>query len=112
MRYVYVYICISLPHSANPKEEEKETTKHLEELTKKKERIYRTASSGAEGREGREGREARERREERPGALPPPALPAPGEYYDVYVAMAANPWNFVVSYRLFFQKSLAKLNGV
>ncbi|XP_045448202.1 tudor domain-containing protein 7 [Melitaea cinxia] len=102
MEYEYLQL-------ANPKEEEKETTKHLEELTKKKERIFPTASSGAEGREGRE---AREGREGRPGALPPPALPAPGEYYDVYVAMAANPWNFVVqpiSTRHTLQTMMAKL---
>lgn len=65
---------------------ENESSKHLEALHKKKERIFRTASAGAEERGA--------------AALPPPALPAPGACLDVYVAMAANPWNFVVSPRV------------
>ncbi|XP_041975226.1 tudor domain-containing protein 7B [Aricia agestis] len=53
----------------------------VEALHKKKERIFRSTSAP----------------DERPaGALPPPPLPAPGQSFDVFVAMAANPWNFVV----------------
>ncbi|KAH9636554.1 hypothetical protein HF086_014815 [Spodoptera exigua] len=66
------------------KEDEKDTTNHVEALHKKKERIFRSLSMAGE---------------ERPSsgsALPPPPLPAPGKCFDVYIAMAANPWNFVV----------------
>ncbi|CAH2238235.1 jg11514 [Pararge aegeria aegeria] len=74
---------------AKPKEEEKEndTTKHLEALHKKKERIFRTTSVGAEERIVVS---------DKSNPLPPPALPEPGQCFDVYVAMVANPWNFVV----------------
>ncbi|CAH0592425.1 unnamed protein product [Chrysodeixis includens] len=66
------------------KEGEKDTTNHVEALHKKKERIFRSLSivgddkvtSGA--------------------SLPAPMLPAPGKCFDVYIAMAASPWNFVV----------------
>ncbi|XP_026493738.2 tudor domain-containing protein 7 [Vanessa tameamea] len=87
MEYEYLQL-------ANPKEEEKESSKHLEELHKKKERIFGAASTGADAREARELRDARAALP--PPALPPPALPAPGKRFDVFVSMAANPWNFVV----------------
>ncbi|XP_012549270.1 tudor domain-containing protein 7 isoform X1 [Bombyx mori] len=64
------------------KEQKKDTPNPVEALNKKKERLYRTAS-GADERPER-------------AALPPPTLPSPGQCFDVYVAMAANPWNFVV----------------
>ncbi|KAJ0182545.1 hypothetical protein K1T71_001914 [Dendrolimus kikuchii] len=51
----------------------------VEALHRKKERIFRSAAG-----------------EERHAPLPPPPLPAPGRCFDVHVAMAANPWNFVV----------------
>ncbi|XP_049692223.2 tudor domain-containing protein 7 isoform X1 [Helicoverpa armigera] len=66
------------------KEDEKDTTNHVEALHKKKERIFRSLSMQGE---------------ERPtsgAVLPAPPLPAPGKCFDVYIAMAANPWNFVV----------------
>ncbi|XP_075972301.1 tudor domain-containing protein 7 tapas isoform X2 [Anticarsia gemmatalis] len=66
------------------KEDEKEPTDHVEALHKKKERIFRNPSMVGD---------------ERPtsgAVLPPPTLPAPGKCFDVYIAMAANPWNFVV----------------
>ncbi|XP_052744074.1 tudor domain-containing protein 7B [Bicyclus anynana] len=74
---------------AKPNEEEKEndTTKQLEALHKKKERIFRTAAAGAE-----EVPEVADK----PGVLPPQTLPTAGQCFDVNVAMAANPWNFVV----------------
>lgn len=61
----------------------------MEALNKKKERIFRSLSSVS----------ASSTTEERapPGALPPPALPTPDQCFDVVIAMAANPWNFVVS---------------
>lgn len=59
----------------------------MEALTKKKERIFRSLSCGAALSDA--GAAAH--------ALPPPPLPAPGKCFDVYIAMAANPWNFVVS---------------
>ncbi|XP_022821442.1 tudor domain-containing protein 7 isoform X3 [Spodoptera litura] len=66
------------------KENDNNTTNHVEALHRKKERIFRSLSMAGE---------------ERPSsgsALPPPPLPAPGQCFDVYIAMAANPWNFVV----------------
>lgn len=69
--------------------EEKEVPNHVEALTKKKERIFRSSSTGAGASAGEERAAG--------GALPPPTLPAPGKCFDVYIAMAANPWNFVVS---------------
>ncbi|XP_045772816.1 tudor domain-containing protein 7 [Maniola jurtina] len=81
MEYDYI-------HSAKPEEEkENDMSYHLEALHKKKERLFRTMSASADERGA-----APERR----SALPPPVLPAPAQCYDVYVAMAANPWNFVV----------------
>ncbi|CAG9796634.1 unnamed protein product [Diatraea saccharalis] len=68
------------------KEEEKEATNHVEELHKKKERIFRSPSSSG----------ALSEQTGAAAALPPPTLPAPGKCFDVYIAMAANPWNFVV----------------
>ncbi|XP_072943788.1 tudor domain-containing protein 7B isoform X2 [Epargyreus clarus] len=64
------------------REERTERADPVEALHKKKERIFRSASHGAPPPDER--------------ALPPPALPAPGRCFDVYIAMAANPWNFVV----------------
>ncbi|XP_049881297.1 tudor domain-containing protein 7 [Pectinophora gossypiella] len=66
------------------KSEETEATNPVEALNRKKERIFRSLSSAAAPDE------------RPPAALPPPPLPAPGKCFDVYVAMAANPWNFVV----------------
>ncbi|KAG6440568.1 hypothetical protein O3G_MSEX001309 [Manduca sexta] len=66
------------------KDEQKETTNHVEALNRKKERIFRSSVS-----------DERPERAER-AALPPHALPAPDQCFDVYIAMAANPWNFVV----------------
>lgn len=65
------------------KEDEKEPTNHVEALHKKKERIFRALSMTGD---------------ERPSGatLPAPPLPAPGKCFDVYIAMAANPWNFIV----------------
>lgn len=70
--------------SGKLKEDEKDTTDHVEALHKKKERIFRSSSMLGDDRSA-------------PGsALPAPPLPAPGKCFDVYIAMAANPWNFVV----------------
>ncbi|CAH0405405.1 unnamed protein product [Chilo suppressalis] len=76
------------------KEEEKEPTNHVEELHKKKERIFRSLSSVAAAGSGASG--VLSEQSSAPAALPPPTLPAPGKCFDVYIAMAANPWNFVV----------------
>ncbi|XP_028156043.1 tudor domain-containing protein 7A isoform X1 [Ostrinia furnacalis] len=64
-------------------DEEKDATNHVEALHKKKERIFRSLSAAGA-------------LDAPASALPPPALPAPGKCFDVYIAMAANPWNFVV----------------
>ncbi|XP_068626612.1 tudor domain-containing protein 7A [Battus philenor] len=79
------------------KEGEKEATNHVEALNKKKERIFRTTSGGALGSAGiaSSGAAAAAAPDKR-NVLPPPNLPAPGECFDVYIAMAANPWNFIV----------------
>ncbi|XP_061385760.1 tudor domain-containing protein 7 [Danaus plexippus] len=72
-------------------EEKKEgdPTNHLEALHRKKERIFGTGSTG-DGGGAAGGAEAVR------NSLPSPQLPAKGTCIDVYVAMAANPWNFVV----------------
>ncbi|XP_045528231.1 tudor domain-containing protein 7B isoform X1 [Pieris brassicae] len=63
-------------------EKEKEATNHVEELSKKKERIFGPKSVVLT--------------EDKSRPLPPPALPPVGQCFDVQIAMAANPWNFVV----------------
>ncbi|XP_013191242.1 tudor domain-containing protein 7 isoform X2 [Amyelois transitella] len=74
MEYEY----LQLGKEKAEEKEEKQTPNPVEALNKKKERIFPAAArAGAD-------------------ALPPPALPAPGQCLDVYVAMAANPWNFVI----------------
>ncbi|CAH0724846.1 unnamed protein product, partial [Brenthis ino] len=87
-------------------EKEKEPSKHLEALHKKKE-AHLPLGAGGRGRgRGRGGGAGAG------GALPPPALPARAACLDVYVAMAANPWNFVVqpnSTRHTLQTMLASL---
>lgn len=67
------------------KEDEKDTTNHVEALHKKKERIFRSRSILGDDRVTSG------------ASLPAPPLPAPGKCFDVYIAMAASPWNFVVS---------------
>ncbi|XP_059050429.1 tudor domain-containing protein 7 [Achroia grisella] len=76
------YECLQL---GSLKDDEKETTNHVEALNRKKERIFRTQSSG--GVQPATGLRS---------ALPPPTLPTPGQCFDVFVPMAANPWNFVI----------------
>lgn len=75
--------------SGKPKEEEKDETNHVEALHKKKERIFRSQSTSGDEKSSSG------------AALPPPTLPAPGKCFDVYIAMAANPCNFVVSDRFY-----------
>ncbi|XP_026319524.1 tudor domain-containing protein 7A isoform X2 [Hyposmocoma kahamanoa] len=80
-------------HQSKPKNVEKEATNPVEALNKKKERIFRSSSSSGSLSE-REVEKGPERGAS--GTLPPPTLPAPSKCFDVYIAMAANPWNFVV----------------
>ncbi|CAB3239962.1 unnamed protein product [Arctia plantaginis] len=83
-----------------PKEEEKDETNHVEALHKKKERIFPNRSMLGDDKPSSG------------ASLPPPALPAPGKCFDVYIAMAANPCNFVVqpnSTRCTLQTMMAKL---
>ncbi|CAH2050370.1 unnamed protein product, partial [Iphiclides podalirius] len=74
------------------KEDAKDATDHVEALNKKKERIFRTTSGGAIGGAVTGVASNGESRH----TLPPPALPAPGKCFDVYIAMAASPYNFIV----------------
>lgn len=67
----------------------------VEALHRKKERIFRSAAG-----------------EERHAPLPPPPLPAPGRCFDVHVAMAANPWNFVVRYLLCLHSRLTSMRSL
>ncbi|CAG4978862.1 unnamed protein product [Parnassius apollo] len=79
--------------------DDSEVTNHVEALNKKKERIFRTRSGGvATGAVGGAGGGAVAvcGGDEGRHVLPPPTLPTPGMCFDVYIAMAANPWNFIV----------------
>ncbi|XP_013176763.1 PREDICTED: tudor domain-containing protein 7 [Papilio xuthus] len=82
--------------NAKTEEEGKGATDHVEALNKKKERIFRTASGGALGNAAGGGGGAGGAPGGGRNVLPPPVLPAPGKCFDVYIAMAANPWNFIV----------------
>ncbi|CAK1539974.1 unnamed protein product [Leptosia nina] len=79
----YEYLQLSKSQEAV---KEKEPTSHVEALNKKKERLYRTGSSG--------GVTAPPVDKSRP--LPPPVLPYVGQCIDVRISIAANPWNFVI----------------
>ncbi|XP_047985623.1 tudor domain-containing protein 7 [Leguminivora glycinivorella] len=84
MEYEYLQ-----PEKLKDEKEDKGMANRVEALHRKKERIFRSSSTGeAERRAGAGG--------ERGGVLPAPLLPTPGKCFDVYIAMAANPWNFVV----------------
>ncbi|KAI5640546.1 tudor domain-containing protein [Phthorimaea operculella] len=85
-----------LTNAQKPRNSEPETDNPVDALNKKKERIFRSSSlncsildANVAGSAGGGG-----------GALPAPPLPAPGKCFDVYIAMAANPWNFVLLARL------------
>lgn len=80
------YECLQLD---SLKEDEKEATNHVEALHRKKERIFRSQSSSGTVAGASVGGGTG-------SPLPPPPLPVPGQCFDVYIAMAANPWNFVI----------------
>ncbi|GBP45730.1 hypothetical protein EVAR_44958_1 [Eumeta japonica] len=74
-----------------PKEEESQTTDHVEAVNRKKERIFtRSVSSSGVVLPASSADIPRT-------TLPTVVLPAPGKCFDLYIAMAANPWNFVVN---------------
>ncbi|XP_045493317.1 tudor domain-containing protein 7 [Colias croceus] len=77
------YDCLQLG-KLQDEDKETEVPNHVEAFNKKKERIFRTCSGGGG------------RADDKPRLLPPPALPAIGQCFDVHITMAAHPWNFVV----------------
>ncbi|XP_037969050.2 tudor domain-containing protein 7A [Plutella xylostella] len=78
----YEYLQTAKPKESN----DEDTSKHVEALHRKKERIFRSSGEDA----------LRQPHAAPAPPLPPPPLPPPGKCFDVYIAMAANPWNFVV----------------